>query len=341
MAKKKKTQKNNKAKTILFFISMVFVILCVASLGYLIIKNENKTQNLTQNLIQNKTQNKVQKEVKIPTHFEETKEKSKNLNQSFSDIFSQNKDYESDDECKVQAPTCLNDDEEKKEKSVFSNTNKVKLAIIIDDVASKKESDAIKNIINNGKILNPSFFPSDKNHPHTKDYAKEFKEYLIHLPLEAIKFNSPELLTLKTSNTYETIEKRIKNIKKDFSNLLFINNHTGSKFTSDLAAMQKLFKALKKYNLIFLDSRTSVNTKAPALVKDNNQFYIHRDVFLDNSLKYDDIKKQLDLAVQTALKKGFAIAIAHPHDISLKVISEYDFSKVRLVYISDIYNDYR
>lgn len=164
---------------------------------------------------------------------------------------------------------------------------------------------------------------------------------MIHLPLRAVSFSKEEPLTLTPKDDYKNIENRIKNIKIAFPNLKFLNNHTGSAFTSDEDAMRRLFKALKKYDLIFVDSRTIASTKAPELSKEFKQNYIHRNIFLDNSQNITDINKKLDEAVQFALKNKRAIAIAHPHKNSLKAISEYDFSKVELVYIDDIYNDYK
>ncbi|MBS9778905.1 MAG: divergent polysaccharide deacetylase family protein, partial [Campylobacteraceae bacterium] len=39
-------------------------------------------------------------------------------------------------------------------------------------------------------------------------------------------------------------------------------NHTGSKFTSDKDSMDKLFRALKKRHIRFLDSKTTSKSKA-------------------------------------------------------------------------------
>ncbi len=56
-------------------------------------------------------------------------------------------------------------------------------------------------------------------------------------------------------------------MKKDFKDLKFINNHTGSLFTSDEKAMKKLYKAFEKEELIFVDSKTIASSKAPKVAK--------------------------------------------------------------------------
>lgn len=61
--------------------------------------------------------------------------------------------------------------------------------------------------------------------------------------------------TLKVDDSYEKIDKRVAFIRRDFKDAKFINNHTGSNFTSDKEAMRKLLVALDKYGFIFIDSK--------------------------------------------------------------------------------------
>ncbi|MBZ7978151.1 divergent polysaccharide deacetylase family protein [Campylobacter sp. RM12654] len=347
MAKKKQKSKANSsfAKTL----KIIFLFLLLFGIGLLVYLNIYESKEQISETKEIKTQKEIQKPkpqtiVNAINNYKNEKsiDKEKNLNQNFSDIFA-NMDLEkNDDNCKVTSVTCFDTKETSAFGSLASATNiKAKLAIIIDDVATKEQSEEIKKIIKNGKKITPSFFPNTNNHPDTNKYSKEFKSFMIHLPLRALKFNKEEPLTLTPNDSYQVIENRIKNIKIAFPNLKYLNNHTGSLFSEDENAMRNLFKALKKYDLIFVDSRTSANTKAPTIAKEFNQFYIHRNVFLDNSQDLNDIRKKLDEAVEFALKHKRAIAIAHPHKNSLKAISEYNFSKVELVYIDDIYNDYK
>ncbi|TKX31992.1 divergent polysaccharide deacetylase family protein [Campylobacter estrildidarum] len=213
---------------------------------------------------------------------------------------------------------------------------KPKLAIIIDDMASASQAKGLKAV---NLKLNPSFFPPDKNHPNTPKLASSFNFYMVHLPLAAIHYNQPELDTLNPNDNKERIYKKIKQIKKDFKNLKFINNHTGSLFTSNENAMRKLYEALKSQNLLFVDSKTIGNSKALKVSKEMNMVYIQRDVFLDNQDNVAYIKKQLASAVRLAQKKGFAIAIGHPRKNTFKALKESKelLSKVELVYLSEIY----
>lgn len=162
---------------------------------------------------------------------------------------------------------------------------------------------------------------------------------LVHLPLATIDYNKPGLDTLNPNDSKERIFKKIKQIKKDFKDLRYINNHTGSLFTSNEEAMRKLYEALKNQNIFFVDSKTIGNSKANKIAKELNVPYIQRDVFLDSEDDVNYVKKQLENAVKLAQKKGFAIAIGYPRKNTFKALEQSkDLLKgVELVYLSEIY----
>ncbi|HDZ5026770.1 TPA: divergent polysaccharide deacetylase family protein [Campylobacter jejuni] len=216
------------------------------------------------------------------------------------------------------------------------NSKKPKLAIIIDDMANANQVRGLKAL---NLKLNPSFFPPDKNHSETPKLALKFDFYMVHLPLAAINYNKPELDTLNPNDSKERILKKIKQIKKDFKNLRYINNHTGSLFTSNEEAMRKLYEALKNQNIFFVDSKTIGNSKANKIAKELSIPYIQRDVFLDNEDDVNYVKKQLKSAVELAQKKGFAIAIGHPRKNTFKALEQSKdlLKSVELVYLSEIY----
>ncbi|EHV4761323.1 divergent polysaccharide deacetylase family protein [Campylobacter coli] len=218
----------------------------------------------------------------------------------------------------------------------LSKTKQARLAIIIDDMANISQIRALQAL----KLkLIPSFFPPDKNHIDTPKLALKFDFYMVHLPLAAMNYTKPELDTLNPSDSEKRIFKKIQQVKKDFKDLKFINNHTGSLFTSDEKAMKKLYKAFEKEELIFVDSKTIASSKAPKVAKALGQIYIQRDVFLDNRDDVAYIKNQLIEAVRLAKQKGFAIAIGHPRKNTFKALEQSKdlLKSVELVYLSEIY----
>lgn len=210
-----------------------------------------------------------------------------------------------------------------------------KLAIIIDDVSFPWQTRSIKEI---PYKVTPSFFPPTKGHPETVRLSHEFEFAMIHLPMESKNYSSPEPETLNAVDSSEVIEKRIKRIKEAFPQMVYYNNHTGGSFTADYNAMDRLVRIMKENGLVFVDSRTAGNSKAPEITKKYDMFLYSRDVFLDNSLDKNLIRTQLREAVTKAKKHGYAIAIGHPHKNTLEVLKESTdlLQGVDMVYLKEL-----
>ncbi len=212
---------------------------------------------------------------------------------------------------------------------------KPKLAIIIDDVAFAHQTRLIKKI---PFKVSPSFFPPTKRHPDTVELSHGFKFMMIHLPTQAQSYGRPEPETLNIGDSLSTIRKRISKIKQWFPNIKYYNNHTGSKFTADYTSVDRLMRVMREENLHFVDSRTTAKTKAPEIAKKYGLKLYSRDVFIDNDIDKNLIKKQLKKAVSIAKRRGYAVAIGHPHENTLKVLigAKELLKDVELVYLKDL-----
>lgn len=212
---------------------------------------------------------------------------------------------------------------------------KGKLAIIFDDVSFAGDVKRIKAL---GLPVTMSFMPPTSRHPDSARLAAKEPYYMVHLPMEAMNFNSPESSTLLTSDSKEKIVERIQAIKQQFPKAEYINNHTGSKFTSDEAAMNKLIFALRLEKLGFIDSRTTAETKAEKVMKRYKMPYQTRDIFLDHDDSVEAIKLQIKKAIRIANKYGKCIAICHPHKATLQALKESKplYDQVELVRIDKL-----
>ena len=210
---------------------------------------------------------------------------------------------------------------------------KPKLAIIIDDVGTKSQVNAIKSL---NMALTMSFLPPSKARPNSAKLASNEKLYMVHLPLEAQSFSAEEPNTLRISDSQQKISARIREIKTLFPKVHHINNHTGSKFTSNEVAMNRLIFALNSSDISFIDSRTTAQTKAPKVLKNFGLNYVARDVFLDHHMEKKYIKEQILKAIKIAKKHGTAIAIGHPHANTILALNESkkQLKEVELVYIN-------
>ena len=219
-------------------------------------------------------------------------------------------------------------------KQMVFDPSKPKLAIIIDDVSYDYQ---MKRILEIGIPLTPSILPPTPRHPKSAKLAKMAKTYMIHLPLEATDFYSPEDKTLKVGDSIEVIDKRISEILSLYPDVKYINGHTGSKFTSDLESMRRLVNVLQKYNINYIDSRTSPYAKSDIVSRELGVFIPKRDVFIDNKRDHTYILNQLKEAVQKSKKNGFAIAIGHPHKETLDTIERnlHIFKDINVIYATD------
>lgn len=220
-------------------------------------------------------------------------------------------------------------------KKKYHLNQKPKLAIIIDDVAFSHQTKLIKEI---PFKVSPSFFPPTTRHPDTVELSKEFKFAMIHIPMEALSYAKPEPETLVVGDSIETMRARVEQIKEWFPTIKYYNNHTGSKFTSDLIAVDKFMRVAQSENIHFIDSRTTAQTKVPVIAEKYNILLYSRDIFLDNSLDKSAIRKQLKKAIAIAKKHGFAIAIGHPHVNTLSVLKNAKslLKGIDLVYVKDL-----
>ena len=224
----------------------------------------------------------------------------------------------------------------KKDTFIYNKKVKPKIAIVIDDVTTQAQKDKILSM---GYKINMAFLPPTKTHPDSAKIAQSLSFHMIHFPMQASSaFKGEEINTLNINDSYETIEKRVKQLREWYPNAIYTNNHTGSVFTENDEAVDKLFRALKKYNFIFVDSRTSAKSVAKIYAKKYDMPYIVRNTFIDNDRDFKSIQNQLKKAIEIAKKQGYAIAIGHPHTITLDVLKDSKslFKEVEPIFINQL-----
>ncbi|MDA7818141.1 divergent polysaccharide deacetylase family protein [Sulfurimonas sp.] len=354
MPKRKKTlkkpaKKGSNALNIIAWILAVIAIVLVALIGgyYVgyedardeIVKKERKKQKKRLDMIQKlettahkKSDDSVNKRLKellkkdVVKHEIKIEEKveAKIENQKFEKHIDASHEY--DIASLPKAP--------KREVKIISK--KPKLAIIIDDVSVRSHVEAIKSL---NIPLTMSFLPPSKYRPNSHTLAAKEEFYMVHLPMEAKNFTKEEPFTLRVSDSQKMVQKRVAKIKELFPSVKYINNHTGSKFTSDELAVNKLIYALDKQGIDFIDSRTIGTTKVPLVMKNYGKKYIARDIFLDHESDKEYVIEQIKKAIKISKAHGTAIAIGHPHENTLLAINESKklFEDVELVLVNRLY----
>lgn len=199
------------------------------------------------------------------------------------------------------------------------DSHKPKVVIIIDDIATPKQLSDIVAIQDAGLKLTPSIFPVAQSNVKMLESVANLEFFMVHLPLEALAYKD-ELDTISIYDSEDSIRRKIARIKHILPNTLYINNHTGSKFTERRANMEFLLSVLDSHNISFVDSRTTQNTALPDIAKAQNRLILYRDIFIDNALDSHSLNTQINEGVKIAKARGYAILIAHPHKETLNAI---------------------
>ena len=339
MKKKRTTKSKSHTNKFLKFLGWTFITILASivlvGVGYYLGYEEGVKFSDRVNTVQKervvKAPKKVEKPIAVTKTDEDMKDRLKNVLKEEENRYAQegaSHEYEETPEQLSHPPVA---DIVKKEKI----KTRPKLAIIIDDVSFSKDVREIKKLNLN---LTMSFLPPNAIHPDSAVLASKEPFYMVHLPMEAMNFNASEPITLKVKDSQQTIMNRVDQIVSLFPKVKYINNHTGSKFTSNEVAMNRLIFALNKHNIDFVDSRTIAETKAPKVMHAYGKRYIARDVFLDHKMDIDYVKHQIIEAVRTAKTKGYAVAIGHPHKNTLEALRESKdiLKQVDLVQINQI-----
>jgi len=328
--KKKNTNTNNKILTIIaWLLTIIAIIISALITGYYFGYEEAKNEIINKEKVAKAKRLNVLKELESITNVKP----KENVNTRLKDILkNQPKNttsatHEYEDVSKL-PPRNI-------DRKIIRVSTKPQLVIIIDDVSVKSQVNAIKAL----KLpITMSFLPPSPLRPNSAKLASKENFYMVHLPMEALKFNKEEPFTLKANDSKQTIKKRITALVKLFPRVRFINNHTGSKFTSSEIAMNRLITVLNAKKISFIDSRTTAKTKAPKVMKNFGLKYIGRDIFLDNNNNKTYIISQIKKAIQSAKLHGTAIAIGHPHQNTILAINESKklFKDVELIYVSKL-----
>lgn len=218
------------------------------------------------------------------------------------------------------------------------DSHKPKVVIIIDDIANTKQLSDIVAIQSAGLKLTPSIFPVAQGNTKMLESVANLDFFMVHLPLEALAYKD-ELDTISIYDSKDRIYQKIANIKRILPNTLYINNHTGSKFTEQRGNMEMLLSVLDSHNISFVDSRTTPNTTLPSIANAQNRLILSRDIFIDNNLDSASLNAQIKEGVKIARDRGYAILIAHPHKETLSALKRAQngaLKEVDVIYLNEL-----
>ena len=197
------------------------------------------------------------------------------------------------------------------------------IAVVIDDMGLDRAR-AQQTVDLPGPLTLAYLAYADDLAGQTRSARAAGHELLVHVPMEPGSASTdPGPNALLTTLTPVELARRVDWNLSQFSGFVGINNHMGSKATSDRPSMDVVMAALKLRGLLFLDSRTSGATVAQDAASDAGIPALRRDVFLDHDPSPLAVRAALLQVEKVAQEQGFAIAIGHPKDATIAALSEW------------------
>ena len=194
------------------------------------------------------------------------------------------------------------------------------IVIIIDDVGfGNQHIDRAMSIDPN---LNFAVLPNSTRGSEVAErlHGRGF-EILCHLPMEPKNGNvSPGPNAVTTSMSDAEIEEATRSNIAAVPYARGVNNHMGSRATADRRVMTDVLRAMPG-GMYFIDSRTGGRSVAADVARALNVKTATRQVFLDDVQTEASVSRQLAELSDTAKRRGVAIGIGHPHEVTLRVLA--------------------
>ncbi|BBR52060.1 MULTISPECIES: divergent polysaccharide deacetylase family protein [Pseudomonas] len=192
---------------------------------------------------------------------------------------------------------------------------KAYMSIIIDDLGQSSERDS-RTLALPGPIT-MAIMPDT---PHATDFARQAhkagRTVILHMPMDPA--TGP--YAWHPGTPIEELARRLDAALAKVPFAAGINNHMGSRMTSQAEPMTWLMAELQRRHLFFVDSRTSAATVAAAKAQALGLAHVSRDVFLDDTRTTEAISAQLQQGVALARRQGSAVLIGHPYPQTLDVL---------------------
>lgn len=220
----------------------------------------------------------------------------------------------------VRPPRAIDAEWERRAVAASPLEGRALIAVVIDDMGLDRAR-ALR-VIALPAPLTLSFLPYGRDAPALAVLARQRgHEIMLHMPMQPIGTENPGPQALSADLSASEVRTRVGAALDRFGDAIGLNNHMGSRFTAEKRLLMPVMEELSARGLIFLDSRTSNTSQGVAAADDLQVPSAARDVFLDNDASAEAIARQLVELERLARRRGFAVAIGHPHDTTIAALS--------------------
>ncbi|MGH9451600.1 MAG: divergent polysaccharide deacetylase family protein [Terriglobia bacterium] len=199
-----------------------------------------------------------------------------------------------------------------------------RVAIIVDDLG--QNLDAAHDLLRLGAPLTFSVMPHLRYSRETADAAhREGIEVMLHLPMQPLLDSAPDVSPqeLKVGMGGPEVDRIIQSGLASVPYAAGVNNHMGSRATTDGRLMGEVMTELAGRRLYYIDSRTIPNSVALAAARRAGVPSFYRSVFLDDSRSVPYTLGQLRELCRIAERRGAALAIGHPYATTIASLGQF------------------
>lgn len=166
-------------------------------------------------------------------------------------------------------------------------------------------------------------------------------EIILHQPMEPFNTSldmGPGGIT--TTMSAAAIRRQLEENVDHLMGVAGINNHMGSKATSDRQTMERVFHVLQDMDLYFLDSKTTPDTVTRQVAGTIPIPFAENRLFLDNENDVPYIRNQIQQAIDLTQARGDTVVIGHVRPRTARALWDMLPSiletNVRLVHLSEV-----
>jgi len=203
-------------------------------------------------------------------------------------------------------------------------TGTATVALIIDDMGTSVSE--VEELMSIGIPMTFSVIPGLRQARAVAETAHDAGyQVMLHIPMQPKDYPQRRLEGngLLLSHDGDEIGRRMSGYFSQVPYAVGANNHMGSGFTEDREKMGTVLRILRDKKMFFVDSMTTPKSVGLNLSREMGlQAAARTAPFIDNSDDVAAIKAQLDALARTALKRGSAIGICHPHRATIRALKE-------------------
>lgn len=195
---------------------------------------------------------------------------------------------------------------------VFSGNASKQAAIVIDDLGNNMGG--TEQMMEMPIPLTVAIMPFMPTTQRDAEWAhKAGHEVIVHMPMEPFRgrksWLGPGAIT--TDMTDDQIRQKVNEAINSVPHAVGMNNHMGSKATSDARVVRIVLEVCKERGLFFLDSKTAYRSVIKKTGLELGVPVVENQIFLDDTASQLHVKRQLRKIITQLEEDQRCIAIGH------------------------------